>query len=53
MKKGEILGLIEVMKTFNHILFQGTGDSDTGVVEKIYAQDAQEVQLGEKLFLIK
>jgi acetyl-CoA carboxylase biotin carboxyl carrier protein len=52
IEKGNILGLIEVMKTFNHIVFHGTDEADTGTVRKIYAADAQEVKLGEPLFLI-
>jgi len=53
IKKGQILGLIEVMKTFNQIIFQGIDNADTGTVKKIYAEDSQEVNLGEKLFLIE
>ena len=52
IEKGKALGLIEVMKTFNHIIFQGTGNSDKGQIKKIYVKDAQEVKLGEPLFLI-
>ncbi len=40
------------MKTFNHIIFQGTEDSDTGRIKKIYVEDSQEVKLGQRLFLI-
>jgi biotin carboxyl carrier protein len=53
IEKGKIVGLIEVMKTFNHIVFQGTDNSDSGVIRKILCEDAQEVKLGEGLFLIK
>lgn len=53
IEKGKILGLIEVMKTFNHIVFQGTDNSDSGVVKKILCEDAQEVKLGEGLFVIE
>jgi acetyl-CoA carboxylase biotin carboxyl carrier protein len=52
IEKGKALGLIEVMKTFNHIIFQGTGEADTGKVKKIYVKDAQEVKQGQPLFLI-
>lgn len=52
IEKGKALGLIEVMKTFNHIIFQGTEDSDTGRIKKIYVEDSQEVKLGQRLFLI-
>ena len=53
IEKGKILGLIEVMKTFNHIVFQGTDNSDSGVIKKILCEDAQEVKLGERLFVIE
>lgn len=53
IEKGKALGLIEVMKTFNHIIFQGTGDSTTGKIKKVYVKDAQEVKLGQPLFLIE
>jgi acetyl-CoA carboxylase biotin carboxyl carrier protein len=52
IEKGKALGLIEVMKTFNHIVFQGTGDSNTGTIKKIYVKDSQEVKQDQPLFLI-
>lgn len=53
IEKGKALGLIEVMKTFNHIVFHGTDDSDMGKIKKIFVGDAQEVKLGQPLFLIE
>lgn len=53
IEKGKVLGLIEVMKTFNHIVFHGTEDSDTGMIKKILVEDGQEVQLNQPLFLIE
>ncbi len=52
VEKGMTLGLIEVMKSFNHIVFQGTDRGDAGVVLKIYVDDASEVKCGQPLFLI-
>jgi biotin carboxyl carrier protein len=52
IEKGKTLGLIEVMKTFNHIIFPGTAGGGGGVVKKIYVRDSQEVKLGQPLFLI-
>jgi biotin carboxyl carrier protein len=52
IEKGKALGLIEVMKTFNHIVFQGTGESSTGTIKKIFVKDSQEVKQGQPLFLI-
>ena len=53
IEKGKALGLIEVMKTFNHIVFHGTGKSPRGRIKKIYVNDSQEVKVGEPLFLIE
>ncbi|MGD2089724.1 MAG: biotin/lipoyl-binding protein [Candidatus Aminicenantes bacterium] len=53
IEKGKALGLIEVMKTFNHIIFHGTEDSETGKITKIYVKDSQEVKQGDPLFLIE
>ncbi len=53
IEKGKALGLIEVMKTFNHIIFQGTDKADKGRIKKIYLEDAQEVKLGQPLFLVE
>ena len=53
IEKGKIVGLIEVMKTFNHIVFHGTDISDSGVIKKILCEDAQEVKLGDGLFVVK
>ncbi|MCP5054519.1 MAG: hypothetical protein GY940_45545 [bacterium] len=53
IEKGKALGLIEVMKTFNQIIFHGTDDSTTGKVKNIYIKDSQEVKQGQRLFLIE
>lgn len=53
VEKGKALGLIEVMKTFNHIIFHGTDKADVGIVKKIYVADAAEVKSGQVLFLIE
>jgi len=53
VEKGKVLGLIEVMKTFNQIVFTGTDSSDTGKIKKILAKDSQEVKLNQALFLIE
>lgn len=53
VEKGKALGLIEVMKTFNHIIFHGTDKADTGKIKKVYVNDSQEVKLGQPLFLIE
>jgi acetyl-CoA carboxylase biotin carboxyl carrier protein len=52
VEKGKTLGLIEVMKSFNQIIFSGEENFNYGIVKKIYAEDSQEVKTGEPLFLI-
>jgi acetyl-CoA carboxylase biotin carboxyl carrier protein len=53
VQRGTVLGLIEIMKVFNHLVFQGTGASGRGRVTRILVEDAQEVTLGQPLFLIE
>lgn len=52
IEKGKSLGLIEVMKTFNQIIFQGMDKSVTGSIKKIFVKDMQEVKKGDPLFFI-
>jgi len=53
IEKGKALGLIEIMKTFNHIIFDGTDKSDSGVIAKILIDDMEEVKKGQPLFVIE
>jgi acetyl-CoA carboxylase biotin carboxyl carrier protein len=53
IEKGKVLGLIEVMKTFNQIIFHGIDSSGTGKIKKILVKDSQEVKLNQPLFLIE
>ncbi|NOT44598.1 MAG: acetyl-CoA carboxylase biotin carboxyl carrier protein [Acidobacteria bacterium] len=48
VKKGQTLCVIEAMKLMNEI----TADTD-GEVVKVYVENAQSVQYGERLFAIK
>ena len=50
--KGKTLGLIEVMKTFNYIIFHGTDVAANGEIKRIYVKDSEEVKQGQPLFLI-
>jgi biotin carboxyl carrier protein len=51
--RGAVLGLVEVMKSFNQILYGGPGLPERGTVAKVLAEDAVEVKFGQPLFLIK
>jgi biotin carboxyl carrier protein len=53
VSKGSVLGLVEVMKSFNQIAYGGTGLPEKGVVARILVRDAQEVGFGQPLFLIR
>jgi acetyl-CoA carboxylase biotin carboxyl carrier protein len=51
--RGTVLGLVEVMKSFNQIVYGGTGLPDRGTVAQILVEDAAEVKFGQPLFTIK
>lgn len=50
---GQTVGLIEVMKTFNPVVFNGLGFPATAVVAQIVAGDRQEVGAGDVLIVFK
>lgn len=50
---GQTVGLIEVMKTFNPVVFNGLGFPATAVVAQIAAGDRQEVGAGDVLIVFK
>ncbi len=47
--QGQAVGLIEVMKTFNHVLFAGDGLPAAAVVKEFLASDGEEVRAGDPL----
>lgn len=49
LRKGQPVGLIEVMKTFNHVLFEGDGLPASTVVEEILVADGEEVSAGDAI----
>lgn len=53
VEKGQTLGLVEVMKCFNQIRFEGPGLPERAVLERIVAQDGGEVANGEVLFVLR
>jgi biotin carboxyl carrier protein len=50
---GTVLGLVEVMKSFNQIVYGSPGLPERGVVAAIQIEDAVEVKYGQPLFLIR
>jgi acetyl-CoA carboxylase biotin carboxyl carrier protein len=49
LKRGQAIGLIEVMKTFNQVLFEGDGLPESAVVEAILVADGEEVAAGDAI----
>jgi len=50
---GQVLGLIEVMKSFNQIHYGGPTFPDKSIVEKVKAEDGAEVCYGQELFSLR
>ncbi len=53
VRAGQSLGLVESMKTFNPILFEGAGFPEEGEVVAILCEDAAEVTAGQVLMRIR
>ena len=53
VSNGTVLGLVEVMKSFNQIAYGGPGLPERGTVARILAEDSSEVAFGQTLFLVK
>jgi acetyl-CoA carboxylase biotin carboxyl carrier protein len=51
--RGSVLGLVEVMKSFNQIVYGGPGLPERGAVARVLVEDAAEVRFGQPLFTIK
>lgn len=50
---GTVLGLVEVMKSFNQITYGGPGLPERGTVARVLVEDAVEVAFGQTLFLVR
>ncbi len=50
---GQAVGLVEVMKTFNQILYEGPGFAEQAEVLEVRAADAQEVRAGDVLVVVR
>ena len=53
IKPGQPIGLVEVMKTFNQILYDGPGCTEEAEVIEIRCEDAQEVSAGQILVVVR
>jgi len=47
--RGQPIGLIEVMKTFNHVLFEGPGEPESARIDAVLVEDGDEVRAGDAL----
>lgn len=53
VQAGAVLGLVEVMKSFNQIIYGGPTLPERGIVAQILVEDATEVAFGQPLLLIR
>jgi acetyl-CoA carboxylase biotin carboxyl carrier protein len=53
VRKGQAVGLVEVMKTFNQILYDGPNVPQRAEVVEIRAGDAEEVGVGQILIVVR
>lgn len=53
VEEGSILGLVEVMKSFNPINYGGPGFPEEATIFRICTQDSVEVKPGQILFLVQ
>jgi len=53
IKPGQPIGLVEVMKTFNQILYDGPGCAEEAEVLEIRCEDVQEVSAGQILMVVR
>mgnify|MGYP001811925035 CR=1 FL=1 len=53
IRSGDPLGLVEVMKTFNQILYGDPGFPEEGEVVAIRVGDAEEVRAGQVLMVVR
>jgi len=53
VRRGQPVGLVEVMKTFSHIRYEGPQVPEEGVVVEIRREDGAEVVAGELLLIVR
>jgi acetyl-CoA carboxylase biotin carboxyl carrier protein len=52
VKQGQTIGLLEVMKTFNRLVYQGETLPAEAVVERIVPEDGADVVRGEPVLYL-
>ena len=53
VRNGQVVGLVEVMKTFNQIQYGGDGLPDEAEVIEIRAQEGEEIRAGQILVVVR
>ena len=53
LRRGEPVGLVEVMKTFNQIVYDGAGAPEEVEVVEVRVSESREVRAGEILVLVR
>jgi biotin carboxyl carrier protein len=53
VRAGQPIGLVEVMKTFNQIVYGGPGMPDEGEIVEIRCEDGAEVSAGQPLVIVR
>lgn len=53
LRAGQPIGLVEVMKTFNQVLYGAIGLPDEAVVLEVRCGDAEEVRAGQTLLIVR
>jgi biotin carboxyl carrier protein len=53
IRLGQPIGLVEVMKTFNQIVYEGPGFPETAEVVEVRVNDGEEVEAGQILVVVR
>lgn len=53
VKRGQTLGLLEVMKTFNRLVYQGDGLPDAAQVERVVPNEGDDVVRGDVILSLR
>jgi acetyl-CoA carboxylase biotin carboxyl carrier protein len=49
---GQTVGLLEVMKTFNRLVYQGDGLPTEATIERVVPEDGDDVVRGDPILLL-
>jgi acetyl-CoA carboxylase biotin carboxyl carrier protein len=52
VKRGQTIGLLEVMKTFNRLVYQGDSMPESALVERIVPDDGDDVARGDVILVL-